>query len=93
MKYLFSAFVLLTCYTITFAQKTATPDNDYIIQDSVLIPTRSGIDISAIIVRKQTNTSPLPAILFYTTYHQGADDNIFGKRSADRDFVGVVAYA
>ncbi|WP_317170897.1 CocE/NonD family hydrolase [Sphingobacterium micropteri] len=59
----------------------------------MLIPTKSGIDISAIIVRKKTNTTPLPAILFYTTYHQGTGDAIFGKRSADRDYIGIVAYA
>lgn len=93
MKYFFCAFSLLTFYTTTFAQQTTTIDSIYIIQDSVLIPTRSGIDISAIIVRKKTNTSPQPAILFYTTYYQGAGDNIFGKRSADRDYVGIVAYA
>lgn len=93
MKYLFCAFTFLTFYTTTFAQQTTTPDSIYIIQDSVLIPTRSGFDISAIIVRKKANTTPLPAILFYTTYFQGVGDNIFGKRSADRDFVGIVAYA
>lgn len=85
--------ILLASYTAAFAQQTTTNDSIYIIQDSVLIPTRSGVDISAIIVRKKANTSALPAILFYTTYYQGAGDNIFGKRSADRDFVGIVAYA
>jgi putative CocE/NonD family hydrolase len=93
MKYLLSTLFLLTIATETFAQPTTTADSIYIIQDSVLIPTRSGVDISAIIVRKKNNRDPLPAILFYTTYYQGAGDNIFGKRSADRDYVGIVAYA
>lgn len=93
MKFLFSAFALLTLYTTTLAQQTTTPDSDYIIQDSVLIPTRNGINISAIIIRKKINASPLPAILFYTTYYQGPGDNILGKRSADRDYAGIVAYA
>jgi putative CocE/NonD family hydrolase len=93
MKYLIKTIcILLTSFTATFAQQTNTSDSIYIIQDSVLIPTRSGFDISAIIVRKKTNTSPLPAILFYTTYYQDASDAIFGKKSADRDYVGVVAY-
>lgn len=77
---------------MSFGQQSGLSESAYIIQDSVSIPTRSGIDISAIIVRKNTNTSPLPAILFYTTYHQGENDAIFGKKSADRDYVGIVAY-
>lgn len=83
----------LLFYTTTFAQQLKSNDSIYVIQDSVLIPTKSGIDISAVVVRKKTNKKPLPAILFYTTYHQGAGDNIFGKRSADKDYVGIVAYA
>lgn len=94
MKQLFYSIIFLIAFsTSLFAQQTTALDSVYLIQDSVLIPTRSGIDISAIIVRKETNTSPLPAILFYTTYHQGEGDNIFGKRSADKNFVGIVAYA
>jgi hypothetical protein len=92
MKFLLTVFIL-TIYSTTFAQQQSQNDSIYIIQDSVLIPTKSGIDISAIIVRKKINTNSLPAILFYTTYHQGSGDAIFGKRSADRDYVGIVAYA
>lgn len=91
MRFLLTVFIL-TIYSTTFAQQQSQNDSIYIIQDSVLIPTRSGIDISAIIVRKKTNTTPLPAILFYTTYYQDASDAIFGKKSADRDYVGIVAY-
>lgn len=94
MKYLFSLFfVLFTGVINAEAQQASTTDSLYIIQDSVLIPTKSGIPISAIIVHKKTNTQPLPTILFYTTYYQGKGDAILGKRSADRDYVGVVAYA
>tara|TARA_R110002020_G_scaffold97708_6_gene233198 strand:- start:1635 stop:3317 length:1683 start_codon:yes stop_codon:yes gene_type:complete len=83
---------LLTIAISSFAQESKSSDSIYHIQDSVLIPTKSGIDISATIVRKQTNTEPLPVVLFYTTYHQGERDNFFGKLSADRDYVGIVAY-
>jgi len=93
MKYLFFILFLLNAFQPIFAQQPILNDSIYNIQDSVLIPTRSGIDISAIIVRKKVNTNPLPAILFYTTYYQDASDAIFGKKSADRDFVGIVAYA
>ncbi|ATL49355.1 peptidase S15 [Chitinophaga caeni] len=93
MKYLgFFLIALLAC-KITFAQQPSRGNDNYVIQDSILIPTNSGIDISAIIVRKKGNSGPLPAILFYTTYYQGPNDAIFAKRSADRGYVGIVAYA
>lgn len=91
MKFFLTILILTICL-LTFGQQQANNDSIYIIQDSVLIPTKSGIDISAIIVRKKTNTNPLPVLLFYTTYYQDASDAIFGKKSADRDYVGVVAY-
>ncbi len=93
MKYFFYSFLFIVCSTNILAQQAATSDSSYIIKDSVLIPTKSGVPISAIIVCKKTNTQPLPTILFYTTYYQGKGDAILGKRSADRDYVGVVAYA
>ena len=84
---------MLTFANFSFGQQASFPDSLFIIQDSVLIPTKSGVPISAIVVRKKGNEKPLPAILFYTTYFQGSTDAILGKRSADRDYVGVVAYA
>ena len=39
------------------------------------------------------NKTPLPVILFYTTYHQGESDQYFAKLSADKEYVGVIAYA
>lgn len=91
MRFLLTVFIL-TIYTTAFAQQATSNDSIYTIQDSILIPTKSGINISAIIVRKKANKNPLPAILFYTTYNQGSGDAIFGKRSADKDYVGIVAY-
>lgn len=75
------------------AQQTNIVDSIYIIQDSISIPTKTGINISAILVRKKTNTAPLPVVLFYTTYYQGVNDNRIGKRAADRDYACVIAYA
>ncbi len=92
MRPILPVFFLIV-YTNLFAQKSASNDSIYIIQDSVLIPTKSGIDISALIVRQKTNLDPLPAILFYTTYYQGSGDAIFGKKSAEKGYVGIVAYA
>jgi uncharacterized protein len=94
LKHILTYFsLLLTIVVSSFAQETKLSDNIFHIQDSVLIPTKSGIDISAIIVRKKTNTEALPVVLFYTTYYQGKGDNFFAKLSAERDYVGIVAYA
>lgn len=92
MRYIFLLLLTLIPGAALLAQPSQN-DSIYVIRDSVRIPTRSGVDISAIIVHKKTNTAPLPAILFYTTYYQGPGDAIFGKKSADRDYTGVVAYA
>ncbi len=94
MKHIFVTIcILLTSVASSSAQEYKSSDSIYHIQDSILIPTKSGIDISATIVRKLTNKEPLPVILFYTTYYQGERDNFFGKLSADRNYVGIVAYA
>ena len=42
---------------------------------------------------KKGDARPRPAILFYTTYYQGPGDSFFGKISADRGYVGIVAYS
>lgn len=93
MRHLFFS-VLIAWLSIPpiYAQQPASNDSLYTIRDSVLIPTKSGIPISAIVVHKKTNTQALPVVLFYTTY-QWSGDVIFGKKSADKDYVGVVAYA
>ncbi|WP_249041336.1 CocE/NonD family hydrolase [Aequorivita antarctica] len=84
---------ILTIYSTAFAQQNNSNDSIYIVNDSVLIPTRSGFNISTTIIRKKTTSKPLPVILFYTTYYQGVNDAYFAKLSADKDYVGIVAYA
>lgn len=78
---------------LIYAQQINEKNDVYKIRDSVLIPTRSGIPISAIIVRKKGNQPKLPALLFFTTYYQGPGDDIFAKNAADKDYVGIVAYS
>ena len=93
MKYIILTLLFLAKITLISGQQYKPSDSIYIIQDSVSIPTEGGIDFSAIIVRKKESITPLPAILFYTTYDQGKTDDYFAKISADKGFVGVVAYA
>jgi predicted acyl esterase len=86
-------FLLLLTNLTASGQASTLPDSLYNIQDSVLIPTRNGHFISSIIIRRKENRQALPVVLFYTTYYQGAGDSFFGKISADKDYVGVVAYS
>lgn len=87
------SFIFLLVQHGSFAQQPQSADSAYHIENPVLIPTESGVDISAIIVQNKSNNEPVPVVLFYTTYHQGEGDAIFAKLAADRGYVGVVAYA
>jgi len=65
----------------------------YSIQDSVMIRTRDGAEISAMVVRKKNDNAPLPVILQFTIYvrDQGRDMQSL-KEAADRGYIGVMAY-
>lgn len=93
MRKLIFILIFLCGFSAIFAQNSIQNNNVYNIQDNVSIPTRDYIDISATIVQNKKNKTPLPVILFYTTYHQGESDQYFAKLSADKEYVGVVAYA
>ncbi|WP_353164124.1 CocE/NonD family hydrolase [Empedobacter brevis] len=92
MNHFFTFLVTLIICTNLSAQQKTQNKNEYSIQDSILIPTRSGIPVSATIVRPKNQDGPLPVVLFHTTYSQGESDANFGKRSADRNYVGIVSY-
>lgn len=85
--------MLLLTSLSALAQQPANPDSLYDIQDSVLIKTRDGHLISSTIVIKKADRQPLPVILFFSTYYQGAADLYFGKISADNNYAGIVAYS
>lgn len=62
----------------------------YLVRDSLLIPTRDGASVSAIVVRPRQQQGPLPVIFFFTIYTEGANLTI-AKEAADKGYVGVVA--
>src|ERR1700741_3314710 len=98
MKYLLTLFCLLLANIFLIAHQQSNPavkadDDVYDIQNNVLIKTRDGSSVSAMVVRRKGIVEALPVIMFYTSYDQGARDSIFGKRAVDRGYVGVVAYA
>lgn len=65
----------------------------YDIEDSVMIPTRDGAKISAIVVRKKNAIAALPAVLQFTIYVRDKGRDLQSlKDAADRGYVGVMAY-
>lgn len=67
--------------------------DDLIVRDPVMIPTRDGASIYAIVVHRKNGPQRLPATLFFTPYYQGQSDLEFAKIPAERGYVGVVAYS
>lgn len=89
-------FLFLIVLNTTAQQANGTKPEDskmlYDIQDDVLIKTRDGALISAIVVRKKGITTPQPVILQFTIYVR--DRDIKGlKEAADNGYVGVMAYS
>ncbi len=62
----------------------------YLINDSILIRTRDGAEVPAIVVRPKHQQQPLPVIFFFTIYTEIKNLSI-AKEAADRGYVGVVA--
>ncbi|OUL63630.1 CocE/NonD family hydrolase [Flavobacterium sp. AJR] len=89
-------FLFLIVLNTSAQQANGTKPEDskslYDIQDDVLIKTRDGALISAIVVRKKGITTPQPVILQFTIYVR--DRDIKGlKEAADNGYVGVMAYS
>lgn len=98
MKIILNIFILLLISCNSSKEKNEIAQSpysneDYNIQD-VLIETRDGAKISAIIVRKKETTEPQTVILQSTIYvrDKGRDLTTL-KQSVDKGYVGVIAYA
>jgi len=96
MRKIFS--LALLCLIFCNAAMAQQPNKDsldysknYIIQDSVLIQTRDGAHISAMIVRKKNVIAQQAAILVFTIYARVTDIKK-GIEAADKGYVGVLAY-
>ncbi len=63
----------------------------YIIEDSVLIKTKEGATLSAVVVRKRDIDVPQPTALFFTIYSDPGQDSYEAMQSAAHGYVGVVA--
>lgn len=65
----------------------------YVIQDDVLIRTRGGVTLSAVVVRKLGVPSPTPSILYFTIYADLGNSRYQAKVAAARGYAGVSADA
>ena len=98
MRRIYNLILLMLLNINVFSQQSKIAElkvvtSDYEIEDSVLIKTRDGASISAIVVRKKGNTEPKPVILQYTIYvRDKGRDILTSKESADKGYVGVIAY-
>lgn len=63
----------------------------YLVQDSILIETRDGAQLAAIIVRQKEISAPVATILFHTIYARKTDIKT-AIQAADHGFVGIVSY-
>lgn len=64
---------------------------NYIIQDSVMIKTPEGQQLSAVVVRKAQTSKPLPTALMFFIYSNTDRSIQEAKYAADKGYVGVVA--
>ncbi|MFB9076456.1 CocE/NonD family hydrolase [Flavobacterium procerum] len=78
----------------TKAAQIAAKNSDYDVQDSIMIPTRDGIFLSAMVARKKDDANLKPVILQYTIYVRDKGRDLKSiKESVDKGYVGVIVYA
>jgi putative CocE/NonD family hydrolase len=76
------------------AQSLTREDDDrrYVIHDNVLIKTKDGATVSAIVVRKRGVNTPQPAALTFTIYADTARNFSAPRFAAANGYVGVAAF-
>ena len=98
MKPILNFALLILTLLNAFSQQTSfTKSEDlksvYDVQDSVMVKTRDGAFISAMVVRKKGVTTPKPVIFQFTIYVRDKGRDIKSlKEAVDNGYVGVIAY-
>ncbi|MBV7530494.1 CocE/NonD family hydrolase [Chitinophaga sp. sic0106] len=100
MKYLL-LLLLLSSYSYCFAQYPGAEydslrkamENDYHVEDSILIVSPAGVTLTATLVRAKRLTAKVPGILFYTIYANPGRSLREAKSMADHGYAGIVANA
>jgi putative CocE/NonD family hydrolase len=93
LKFIFFLIIFNASAQQTKTTRLEDEKSAYDIQDSVMINTRDGATISAMLVRKRGIATPKPVILQYTIYVRDKGRDIKSlKEAADNGYVGVIAY-
>ncbi|MDE3253313.1 MAG: CocE/NonD family hydrolase [Bacteroidota bacterium] len=92
-KHISLAFLCLLANLLALSQnKIELPDTaHYLIDTSVLIPTKDGATLSAVVVRKKGVTQKLPTALFFFIYSNTQRSLLEARSAADHGYVGIVA--
>ncbi|WP_420149061.1 CocE/NonD family hydrolase [Spirosoma sp.] len=78
----------------TLQTKIEELKSDYDVQDSILIKTQDGATLSVMMVRKKGVNQLQPVVLQFTIYVRDTGRDIKSlKESADKGYVGVIAYS
>lgn len=87
------AFLCLFFSPRTHAQNIAdqADTSAYIIDKNVLITSKQGVTLSAVVVRKKSNPAKLPAALLFFIYTNLKRSLSEAMDAADRGYVGIVA--
>lgn len=86
------ALLCLMLATYCHAQQDTAEDNKrYIIEDSVIIKTKYGATLSALVVRKRVIRKPQPAALLFFIYSNLQRSFAEAKYAADQGYIGIVA--
>lgn len=89
--------LLLLSFFVLYAQQSTpspTPSTDnqnYLIDENVLIKTKDGATLSAVVVRKKDVSAPQPTALMFFIYSNLERSLSEAKQAADRGYVGMVA--
>ena len=81
----------LPCRAQQVSIESLKADTDYVVSDSILIPSSDGVLISALMLRKREMPEPLPVIFQFTIYARHTDIQKL-KIAVDHGYVGVMAY-
>lgn len=68
---------------------TALEQRRYIVEDSLLIRTHTGAQLSAVVARPKNVSQPLPAVFIFNIYASGTD-RAEAKAAAAKGFAGIV---